>query len=187
MVAERIKMLRENLNISQQELAKKLSVTRASVSAWEMGISTPSTVYLVELSRMFHVSTDYLLGLEKHLTVDVTGLTTEQIRILTDLAEHFRKEVQQKKYLGVLCISSFRFQEANFTYLELCWNDFVGADLFFNSVGKKLCCRDYVGFCCKYSVEKNYVGFCWHRKKKGLPAHLVCVGSPSQYILRGLL
>lgn len=94
MVAERIKMLRENLNISQQELAKKLSVTRASVSAWEMGISTPSTVYLVELSRIFHVSIDYLLGLEKHSTIDVTGLTTEQIRILTDLAEHFRKEVQ---------------------------------------------------------------------------------------------
>lgn len=94
MIAERIKMLRENLNISQQELAKKLSVTRASVSAWEMGISTPSTVCLVELSRIFNVSIDYLLGLEKHLTIDVTGLTTEQIRILTDLAEHFRKEVQ---------------------------------------------------------------------------------------------
>ena len=38
--------------------------------------------------------------------------------------------------------------------------------MFFNSVGKKFCCRDYVGFCCKYSVEKNYVGFCWYRKKR---------------------
>ncbi len=92
MVAERIKMLRENLNISQQELAKKLSVTRASVSAWEMGISTPSTTYLVELSNIFHVSIDYLLGLEKNMNLDVTGLDTEQIRILTDLTEHFRKE-----------------------------------------------------------------------------------------------
>lgn len=48
MVAERIKMLRENHNLSQVDLAKKLSVTRASVSAWEMGISAPSTAYLVE-------------------------------------------------------------------------------------------------------------------------------------------
>ena len=92
MVAERIKMLRENFNLSQQELAKKLAVIRASVSAWEMGISTPSTVCLVELSKMFHVSVDYLLGLEAHTTLDLTGLSTEQIRILSDLAEHFRKE-----------------------------------------------------------------------------------------------
>lgn len=94
MIAERIKMLRENQNLSQVELARKLSVTRASVSGWEMGISAPSTTYLVELSRLFHVSVDYLLGLEEHLTLDVTGLDTEQIRILTDLAEHFRKERQ---------------------------------------------------------------------------------------------
>lgn len=98
MVAERIKMLRENHNLSQVDLAKKLSVTRASVSAWEMGISAPSTAYLVELSRMFHVSTDYLLGLDEHLTLDVTGLDTEQIRILTDLAEHFRQEREKHSH-----------------------------------------------------------------------------------------
>ncbi len=38
------------------------------------------------------VSIDYLLGLEKNMNLDVTGLDTEQIRIFTDLAEHFRKE-----------------------------------------------------------------------------------------------
>ena len=97
MVAERIKMLRENKHISQTELAKKLSITRASVSGWEMGISVPSNVYLVELSRLFHVSVDYLLGLDENLTIDVTGLDIEQIRILTDLAEHFRKENQHKR------------------------------------------------------------------------------------------
>ena len=62
-----------------------------------MGISVPSNVYLVELSRLFHVSVDYLLGLDENLTIDVTGLDIEQIRILTDLAEHFRKENQHKR------------------------------------------------------------------------------------------
>lgn len=38
------------------------------------------------------VSIDYLLGLEKNMNLDVTGLDTEQIWIFTDLAEHFRKE-----------------------------------------------------------------------------------------------
>lgn len=96
MIAERIKMLRENQHLSQSELSKKLGITRSSINAWEMGISTPSTTYLVELSQIFHVSIDYLLGLDKNVSLDITGLDTEQVRILTDLAEHFRKEKNVK-------------------------------------------------------------------------------------------
>lgn len=96
MIAERIKMLRENKQLSQSELSKKLGITRSSINAWEMGISTPSTTYLVELSHIFHVSIDYLLGLDKNVSLDITGLDTEQVRILTDLAEHFRKEKNVK-------------------------------------------------------------------------------------------
>lgn len=96
MIAERIKMLRENQNLSQTALSKRLGITRSSINAWEMGISTPSTTYLVELSQIFHVSIDYLLGLDKNVSLDITGLDTEQVRILTDLAEHFRNENKSK-------------------------------------------------------------------------------------------
>ena len=96
MIAERIKMLRENQHLYQTALSKRLGITRSSINAWEMGISTPSTTYLVELSQIFHVSVDYLLGLDKNTNLDITGLDTEQIRILTDLAEHFRKEKKVK-------------------------------------------------------------------------------------------
>ena len=96
MIAERIKMLRENKQLSQSDLSKRLGITRSSINAWEMGISTPSTTYLVELSQIFHVSIDYLLGLDKIVSLDITGLDTEQVRILTDLAEHFRKEKNVK-------------------------------------------------------------------------------------------
>nr|WP_308650477.1 helix-turn-helix transcriptional regulator [uncultured Agathobacter sp.] len=96
MIAERIKMLRENKQLSQSDLSKRLGITRSSINAWEMGISTPSTTYLVELSQIFHVSIDYLLGLDKNVSLDITGLDTEQVRILTDLAEHFRKEKNVK-------------------------------------------------------------------------------------------
>ena len=98
MIADRIKMLRTAQNISQAELAKKLAkkldITRSSVNAWEQGFSIPSTNYLVELSKLFHVSTDYLLGLKQNASLDVTGLNTEQMRILYELTEHFRKEKQ---------------------------------------------------------------------------------------------
>lgn len=92
MIAERIKMLRTSQNISQSDLSKRLGITRSSVNAWEMGISTPSTAYVVELAELFHVSTDYLLGLNRNSTLDVSGLDKEQVRLLYELAEHFRKE-----------------------------------------------------------------------------------------------
>ena len=58
MIADKIKRLREASHLTQTELAKKLNITRSSVNAWEMGISVPSTTYLIELALLFHVSTE---------------------------------------------------------------------------------------------------------------------------------
>lgn len=65
MVADRIKTLRESGGMTQAELAKRLGISRSSVNAWEQGISSPSTQYIVEFSHIFKVSTDYLLITEK--------------------------------------------------------------------------------------------------------------------------
>ena len=53
MIADKIKRLREASHLTQTELAKKLNITRSSVNAWEMGISTPSTTYLVNSPYFF--------------------------------------------------------------------------------------------------------------------------------------
>lgn len=90
MIADTIKMLRTSQNITQSELAKKLGITRSSVNAWEMGISVPSTSYLVELATLFHVSTDYLLGLKQNASLDISGLEQEEIRIVNDLVQYFK-------------------------------------------------------------------------------------------------
>ena len=92
MIADKIKMLRVAQKLSQADLAKKLGITRSSVNAWELGFSSPSTGYLVELANLFHVSTDYLLGLKQKESLDISGLDTEQMKILYGLTEHFRKE-----------------------------------------------------------------------------------------------
>ena len=65
-ISERIKELREKQNITQSSLAKKLSITRSAVNAWEMGISIPNVEKLVELSSLFNVSVDYLLGVNSY-------------------------------------------------------------------------------------------------------------------------
>lgn len=92
MVADRIKMLRENRGMTQSELAKQLGITRSSVNAWEMGISVPSTQYVVELAYIFKVSTDYLLCVENTASLSVEGLTETDIQLLHSLAEHLRQK-----------------------------------------------------------------------------------------------
>ena len=53
--------LRTGKGMSQDELAEKLFVTRQAVSRWETGEAVPDTEKVIQLSRIFHVTTDYLL------------------------------------------------------------------------------------------------------------------------------
>ncbi len=91
MVAERIKVLREGNGLTQAELARRLGVTRSGVNAWEMGISVPSTQYIVELALLFEVSTDYLLGIDTTATVSVKGLDDEEIASVVEVIRCYRK------------------------------------------------------------------------------------------------
>ena len=92
MIAERIKNLREQEGLTQTELAKQLNITRSSVNAWEMGISVPSTQYIVELAEIFDVSTDYLLGVNHSATVSVAGITEEDVLVVHGLIRHLREK-----------------------------------------------------------------------------------------------
>ncbi len=92
MIADRIKILREKRNITQSELADRLGITRAGVNAWEMGISVPSTPYIVKLAEYFAVSTDYLLDMPKTTAVSVEGLTDKEIAAIVDIIECLRNK-----------------------------------------------------------------------------------------------
>ena len=92
MVADRIKFLREQLQLTQTELAKQLGITRSSVNAWEMGISIPSTQYIIRLSSIFSVSTDYLLNVESSATISVRGLTEKDVLLVNNLISHLRSK-----------------------------------------------------------------------------------------------
>lgn len=91
MILHRIKELRERNHFSQAELAKILGITRSSVNAWEMGISVPSTKYVIELAHLFSVSSDYLLEIEHKEVLDISGLDDDSVKILTYMACYMRK------------------------------------------------------------------------------------------------
>ena len=90
MLNERIRKLRLERSWSQVDLAKKLNVTKQSVSNWENDNIQPSIEMLVKLAREFSVSTDYLLGLEERRYLEITGLSDEEMGhiqlVIQDLA-----------------------------------------------------------------------------------------------------
>ena len=64
MLDRRLRALRQARKMSQVDLARRLGVTKQSVSNWENDNIQPSIEMLVKLSKTFSVTTDYLLGLE---------------------------------------------------------------------------------------------------------------------------
>lgn len=79
MLSRRIQELRVSLGWSQVELAKRLQISKQTVSNWENDNIQPSVDMLMRLSRLFGVSTDYLLGLEDTPRLDVSGLSSAAV------------------------------------------------------------------------------------------------------------
>lgn len=89
-VEDRIKSLREKSGMTQTQLAKRLRVSRSAVNSWEMSLSTPSSIYLAELSKIFGVSTDYLLSLDDGIKIDITDLNEHEQEIVMQLVNYFK-------------------------------------------------------------------------------------------------
>lgn len=91
-----LKKLRLQAGLTQQQLADKLRVTKSVISYYELQERYPSPEVLMKLAAIFHVSTDYLLGIDHSNTLDLTGLTEEDIVILRQLIELLKLKNQSK-------------------------------------------------------------------------------------------
>ena len=60
-VSEKIRTLRKSKGMSQEELAGQVNISRQAVSRWENGTALPDADNIVQLSKLFGVTTDYLL------------------------------------------------------------------------------------------------------------------------------
>lgn len=91
MLSERIRELRISRNLSQVELAKRLGISKQSLSNWENDNIMPSIDMLVRLATCLDVSTDYLLGREDRTYLEVSGLSPTELAHLQLLINDLRK------------------------------------------------------------------------------------------------
>lgn len=89
---EKIKSLRTQRNLTQKQLADLSGVAISAISSYEAGNRYPSYDVLISLARIFHVSTDYLLGLENLKTVDVSGLEDRQINVILQMIDIMKEK-----------------------------------------------------------------------------------------------
>jgi len=95
---EKIVLLRKKHNLSQEELADKLYVSRQAISRWESGSAMPEATNLLQLSRLFHVTTDYLLYDEYECADDIPqGKSGKK-----EAKEVDRKRIRQHTIAGTL-------------------------------------------------------------------------------------
>lgn len=87
---EKLKRLRKEKNLTQLQLAERIGVTKSVISAYESSSRYPSYDILIKLAGIFRVTTDYLLGLANSRTIDVSGLTDEEMELVVRIVEFFR-------------------------------------------------------------------------------------------------
>lgn len=91
MLGERTNDLRLALGWSQVDLAKRLNVSKQTVSNWENDNIQPSIEMLVRLAGVFGVSTDYLLGLEDVPRLSIEGVPEAVVAHISLLLEDYRQ------------------------------------------------------------------------------------------------
>ncbi len=77
-LCDKILMLRKKMGLSQEELAAKLGVSRQAVSRWEVGSAQPDASNVLQLSRLFCVTADYLLNDECESDRDVPAVKSAE-------------------------------------------------------------------------------------------------------------
>ncbi len=92
-----LKALRMKSCMTQKDLAAKIGVTKSVISYYELSERFPSPEVLIKLSGIFHVTTDYLLGIEKQDAVDLTGLSNEDKSLVHTMVNTLRQKEEYKK------------------------------------------------------------------------------------------
>ena len=105
-IAEKIIILRKAKGWSQEDLAENLYVSRQAISRWENGTALPDEQNVLQISKLFRVTTDYLLNDDYESDSDIPAIQTAT----KETADSFSKK-KQHHLIAAIC----------FTIASFCW------------------------------------------------------------------
>lgn len=91
-MGSKLKSLRLEKKLTQKQVADRIGLAISAVSSYESGSRYPSYDVLVKLARIFHVSTDYLLGMTDKRNLDVSGLCDDEVELISQLVDMLRRK-----------------------------------------------------------------------------------------------
>lgn len=93
-----LKKLRNKKRLSQEQVAKRLNLTKSSISGYENNIIMPNIDTIRAFSMLYGTTSDYLLGLEKKESIEIDGLTPRQKDIIETLILEFKTTNAQSEH-----------------------------------------------------------------------------------------
>lgn len=92
----KLRELRKQKNLTQKQLAALIGVKNSIISFYEVGDRIPSPEIIIKLAAALNVTSDYLLGIEKNETIDVSGLDENDKKLVRSLVDTLRRKNQNR-------------------------------------------------------------------------------------------
>ena len=90
----RIKELREQHKMSQEQLGRRIDRSKSVISSYENNIKIPPLDILTKIAVIFNVSLDYLVGIDKTEMVSIDGLSAQQKELLQTIVFEFKDKAK---------------------------------------------------------------------------------------------
>lgn len=91
----RLRELREAKHLSQTDVAKRLNVSRSTISGYESNTTTPSLEQFTRLAILYNTSLDYMMGLENRTCFYLDGLSKQQQQTVLDIVNRLKQSYLQ--------------------------------------------------------------------------------------------
>lgn len=99
LLGDKIRDLRKNARYTQNELAERINVTKASISAYERNIRQPSLDVIISLARVFNVSTDFILLGKPDIVIEISDLNDEQRKNICEAVNLYKVYNRYSAYI----------------------------------------------------------------------------------------
>lgn len=90
-MGSKLRRLRKAKRMTQEELGRIVGVSNVMISSYELSTRHPPYEVMIRLARFFGVSTDYLVGIDKELSLSVEGLSEKHIRLVMTVIDQLKE------------------------------------------------------------------------------------------------